>query len=343
MCTPSPGRTARVADPPAYRRVLAHIARNVRELRTVCVSSRTVCGAPNGVREPGRAIARLTAAEHPTHRGPDASQRAAERPTRRGESPDSPPRGRGSVRRWPIPTPPTPPVPPTGPSGRSASSCTPTSPGSPTTGGGRSGRSGSTSRGRTPTSRARRRAPARRRGPARPPHPRRHPGARGPARRPALPPRRARLARRLAAARPRRRAPAARARRLRAPRRHRRAGPLRDPVATRRASPLLRALADADALELLGGPATHPFGPLLLPGCARSRWKRASPTRAPPRPPPAGIWAPECGYAPGMEDGLRRGGRAPFPRRRPRAARRHGLRPGPSGRRTSSRSAATST
>ena len=31
------------------------------------------------------------------------------------------------------------------------------------------------------------------------------------------------------------------------------------------ASPLLRSLGDAGAVELLGGPATHPFGPLLLP------------------------------------------------------------------------------
>src|SRR3954454_24170750 len=31
------------------------------------------------------------------------------------------------------------------------------------------------------------------------------------------------------------------------------------------ASPLLRSLRDAGAVELLGGPATHAFGPLLLP------------------------------------------------------------------------------
>ena len=70
------------------------------------------------------------------------------------------------------------------------------------------------------------------------------------------------------------------------------------------ASPLLRALADADAVELLGGPATHPFGPLLLPevrafaletGLADAALRLGSR--------PAGIWAPECGYAPGMETG----------------------------------------
>ncbi len=70
------------------------------------------------------------------------------------------------------------------------------------------------------------------------------------------------------------------------------------------ASPLLRTLSGAGALELLGGPATHPFQPLLRPGVrafaldagladARRRFGAA----------PEGIWAPECGYAPGLEDG----------------------------------------
>ncbi len=70
------------------------------------------------------------------------------------------------------------------------------------------------------------------------------------------------------------------------------------------ASPLLRTLSDAGAVELLGGPATHPFGPLLLPevrafaletGLADAQLRLGSR--------PQGIWAPECGYAPGMEDG----------------------------------------
>lgn len=67
-------------------------------------------------------------------------------------------------------------------------------------------------------------------------------------------------------------------------------------------SPVLRGLADAGVVELLGGPATHPFLPLLEPAVAsfalraglddaRSRWGQA----------PAGIWAPECGYSPGLE------------------------------------------
>ncbi|MCO1580934.1 glycoside hydrolase family 57 protein [Crossiella sp. SN42] len=69
-------------------------------------------------------------------------------------------------------------------------------------------------------------------------------------------------------------------------------------------SPVLRPLADNGTIELLGGPATHPFQPLLDPrlrefalrlGLAdtASRIGRA----------PEGIWAPECGYAPGMETG----------------------------------------
>jgi 1,4-alpha-glucan branching enzyme len=67
-------------------------------------------------------------------------------------------------------------------------------------------------------------------------------------------------------------------------------------------SAVLRPLVDAGVVELLGGPATHPFQPLLdrrvaaaelATGLddARLRLGRA----------PAGIWAPECGYAPGLE------------------------------------------
>lgn len=79
------------------------------------------------------------------------------------------------------------------------------------------------------------------------------------------------------------------------------------------ASPLLRGLSDTGALELLGGPATHPFGPLLRPqvqafalgtGLADAHLRTG--TR------PAGIWAPECGYAPGMEDGYAAAGVARF-------------------------------
>jgi 1,4-alpha-glucan branching enzyme len=70
------------------------------------------------------------------------------------------------------------------------------------------------------------------------------------------------------------------------------------------ASPLLRRLADTGALELLGGPATHPFGPLLTPE-VRAFALDAGLTDATIRlgARPAGIWAPECAYAPGMEAG----------------------------------------
>ncbi|MCV7194834.1 1,4-alpha-glucan branching protein domain-containing protein [Mycolicibacterium brumae] len=69
-------------------------------------------------------------------------------------------------------------------------------------------------------------------------------------------------------------------------------------------SPVLRELADAGTVELLGGPLAHPFQPLLAPRLrefaltegladAAARFGRT----------PAGIWAPECAYAPGMERG----------------------------------------
>lgn len=70
------------------------------------------------------------------------------------------------------------------------------------------------------------------------------------------------------------------------------------------ASPLLRRLSDAGAVELLGGPATHAFGPLLRPqvrAFALATGLADATLRLGTRP--RGIWAPECGYAPGMEDG----------------------------------------
>ncbi len=69
-------------------------------------------------------------------------------------------------------------------------------------------------------------------------------------------------------------------------------------------SPLLRQLVDAGTIELLGGPLSHPFQPLLNPrlrefalreGLADARQRFAHT--------PKGIWAPECAYAPGMEIG----------------------------------------
>jgi 1,4-alpha-glucan branching enzyme len=64
----------------------------------------------------------------------------------------------------------------------------------------------------------------------------------------------------------------------------------------------LRRLADAGAVELLGGPATHPFQPLLPERIATFALDvglddhgRRFGAR------PAGIWAPECAYRPGLE------------------------------------------
>jgi len=68
-------------------------------------------------------------------------------------------------------------------------------------------------------------------------------------------------------------------------------------------SPILRSLVDDSTIELLGGPLAHPFQPLLDPrvrefalnaGLADTALRLGSR--------PEGIWAPECGYAPGMEN-----------------------------------------
>lgn len=67
-------------------------------------------------------------------------------------------------------------------------------------------------------------------------------------------------------------------------------------------SPVLRPVVDAGVVELLGGPATHPFQPLLDPRLRRFTLRTGlddTALRLGSRP--AGIWAPECGYAPGME------------------------------------------
>lgn len=68
-------------------------------------------------------------------------------------------------------------------------------------------------------------------------------------------------------------------------------------------SAVLRPLVDSGAVELLGGPLTHPFQPLLHPALREftlaaglADTERRLGCR------PVGIWAPECGYAPGMED-----------------------------------------
>lgn len=67
-------------------------------------------------------------------------------------------------------------------------------------------------------------------------------------------------------------------------------------------SPVLRPLVDAGAVELLGGPATHAFQPLLPEPLVRfglqlglddAAWRIGLR--------PQGLWAPECAYAPGLE------------------------------------------
>lgn len=67
-------------------------------------------------------------------------------------------------------------------------------------------------------------------------------------------------------------------------------------------SPVLRPLVDTGVVELIGGPATHPFQPLLDPR-VRGFALRAGLDDTALRigRAPEGIWAPECGYAPGME------------------------------------------
>jgi 1,4-alpha-glucan branching enzyme len=67
-------------------------------------------------------------------------------------------------------------------------------------------------------------------------------------------------------------------------------------------SGVLRPLVDAGVVELLGGPATHPFLPLLEPRVAAGSLRAGlddATLRLGRRP--AGIWLPECGHAPGQE------------------------------------------
>jgi 1,4-alpha-glucan branching enzyme len=68
-------------------------------------------------------------------------------------------------------------------------------------------------------------------------------------------------------------------------------------------SPVLRSLVDNSTIELLGGPLAHPFQPLLDPRVrqfALNAGLADTALRLGTRP--EGIWAPECGYAPGMEN-----------------------------------------
>ena len=69
------------------------------------------------------------------------------------------------------------------------------------------------------------------------------------------------------------------------------------------ASAVLRPLVDSGIIELIGGPGTHPFQPLLderLAMFALTTGLDDAQLRLGRRP--AGIWAPECGYRPGLED-----------------------------------------
>ncbi|GAA2067320.1 glycoside hydrolase family 57 protein [Williamsia deligens] len=66
----------------------------------------------------------------------------------------------------------------------------------------------------------------------------------------------------------------------------------------------LRHLVDSGVLELLSGPLAHGFAPTMDPRMRRFCLEEGlADTRARIGRRPAGIWAPECAYAPGMEDG----------------------------------------
>lgn len=69
-------------------------------------------------------------------------------------------------------------------------------------------------------------------------------------------------------------------------------------------SPILRSFVDNGTIELLGGPLAHPFQPLLderIRSFALRGGLDDTELRIGTRP--SGIWAPECGYEPGMETG----------------------------------------
>ncbi len=72
---------------------------------------------------------------------------------------------------------------------------------------------------------------------------------------------------------------------------------------SRGASPVIRKLIDVEAVEVLGGPLSHPLSPLLDSRVhsfalseglkdARRRWGHT----------PTGVWVPECAYRPGQEN-----------------------------------------
>ncbi len=68
-------------------------------------------------------------------------------------------------------------------------------------------------------------------------------------------------------------------------------------------APVIRRLVENQTVELLSGPATHPFTPLLddeVAAFALEVGRDDAAVRFGQRP--RGIWAPECGYRPGLED-----------------------------------------
>lgn len=74
-------------------------------------------------------------------------------------------------------------------------------------------------------------------------------------------------------------------------------------------SSVLRPLVDAGVIEVLSGPATHPFQPLLTERFADAQLKIGrTDTGLRLGRSISGIWAPECGYAPGMADFYKRNG-----------------------------------
>jgi len=78
---------------------------------------------------------------------------------------------------------------------------------------------------------------------------------------------------------------------------------LRDRWLTGGLSGVLRPLVDSRVVELLSGPATHPFQPLLTERLAAAQLRTGlTDTALRIGRPVSGIWAPECGYAPGLAD-----------------------------------------
>jgi 1,4-alpha-glucan branching enzyme len=78
-------------------------------------------------------------------------------------------------------------------------------------------------------------------------------------------------------------------------------------------SSVLRPLVDAGVVELLSGPATHPFQPLLGRRFADAQLACGlADTALRLGAVGGGIWAPECGYAPGMAEGYARHGISHF-------------------------------